>query len=147
MAELSDASDLVNRQRVVKSPAEIAYVRRAAELADAALEAAAALAGPGAFEGDILAAMQGAVFKGGGDYPGNEYIIGSGPGALLCRYYSGRRELDPQDQLTVGLFYYRRAVSDGRPGNSNAVRGGAEADFLLHGAPGCREGSDALYPE
>ena len=101
VAELSDASDLVNRQRVVKSPAEIAYVRRAAELADAALEAAAALAGPGAFEGDILAAMQGAVFKGGGDYPGNEYIIGSGPGALLCRYYSGRRELDPQDQLTL----------------------------------------------
>ncbi len=101
IAELADASELVSRLRVVKSPAEIAYVRRAAELADAALDGAVELAGPGAFEGDILAAMQGAVFKGGGDYPGNEYIIGSGPGALLCRYYSGRRELDPQDQLTL----------------------------------------------
>ncbi|MEL0024655.1 MAG: M24 family metallopeptidase, partial [Alphaproteobacteria bacterium] len=54
-----------------------------------------------AFEGDILAAMQGAVFKGGGDYAGNEFILGSGPGALLVRYFSGRRHLDPQDQLTI----------------------------------------------
>src|SRR5690242_17340640 len=34
---LADASELVNRLRVVKSPAELAYVRRAAELADEAL--------------------------------------------------------------------------------------------------------------
>ena len=59
------------------------------------------LAAPGVFEGEILAAMQGAVFRGGGDYPGNEYIIGSGPGALLCRYFTGRRNLGPQDQLTL----------------------------------------------
>ncbi|MGI9433997.1 MAG: M24 family metallopeptidase, partial [Geminicoccaceae bacterium] len=51
--------------------------------------------------GEILAAMQGAVFKGGGDYPGNPFIIGSGPDALLCRYKSGRRKLDPSDQLTL----------------------------------------------
>ncbi len=101
LCTLSDASELVSRLRVVKSDAEIAYVRCAAALADEALEAARRLARPGAFEGDILAAMQGAVFKGGGDYPGNEYIIGSGPGALLCRYYTGRRHLDAEDQLTL----------------------------------------------
>jgi Xaa-Pro dipeptidase len=98
---LVDASELVSRLRVVKSPAELAYVRRAAELADAALDEANRLARPGAFEGDILAAMQGAVFRGGGDDPANEYIIGSGPDALLCRYYSGRRHLDADDQLTL----------------------------------------------
>ena len=98
---LSDASELVSRLRVVKSPAEIAYVRRAAELADDAWDQACRLTQPGAFEGEILAAMQGAVFAGGGDYPGNEYIIGSGPGALLCRYFTGRRSLDAQDQLTL----------------------------------------------
>ena len=98
---LEDASELVTRQRVVKSPAEIAYVRRAGELADAAWDAALETTAPGAFEGDILAAMQGAIFKGGGDYPGNEFIIGSGDGALLCRYFSGRRHLAAQDQLTL----------------------------------------------
>ncbi len=98
---LEDASLLVSRLRLVKSPAEIAYVRRAAELADDAYDAAVVLSAAGAFEGDILAAMQGAIFRGGGDYPGNDFIIGSGPGALLCRYFTGRRHLDPRDQLTL----------------------------------------------
>jgi Xaa-Pro dipeptidase len=97
----ADGSDLVSRLRVVKSAAELAYVRRAAELADDAYDAAVALTGPGASEAEILAAMQGAVLRGGGDYPGNEYIIGSGRDALLCRYHSGRRALDADDQLTL----------------------------------------------
>lgn len=98
---LTDASELVSRQRLVKSPAELAYVRRAAELADAAYDQAVALTAPGAAEADILAAMQGAVLQGGGDYPGNPFIIGSGRDALLCRYKSGRRRLDVEDQLTL----------------------------------------------
>ena len=98
---LEDASSLVSRLRVIKSPAELKYVRRAGELADDALTEAERLAGPGAFEGDILAAMQGAVFRGGGDDPANETIIGSGRDALLCRYFTGRRNLDPKDQLTL----------------------------------------------
>ena len=98
---LSDASGLVSSQRVVKSPAEIAFVREAGVQADAAWQAALDTARAGVFEGDVLAAMHNAIFSRGGDYPGNEFVIGSGPGALLCRYYSGRRHLDPQDQLTL----------------------------------------------
>jgi Xaa-Pro dipeptidase len=98
---VEEASDLVPTLRVVKSPAEIAYVRRAAELADAALDAGLGLIRAGANEGDILAAMQGAVFAGGGDYPANPFIIGSGPDALLCRTKTGRRVLDAQDQITL----------------------------------------------
>jgi Xaa-Pro dipeptidase len=96
-----DASDIVSRQRVVKSPSEIEYVKIAAALADDALDAALPLIRPGAWEGDILAAMQGAVFKGGGDYPGNEFIIGAGRDALLCRYFSGRKHLENYDQITL----------------------------------------------
>ena len=99
--ELHDASDLVTRLRVVKSPKELEYVRRAAELADEALDEAIALTEAGAFEGDILAAMHSAIFRGGGDYPGNEFIIGSGSDALLCRYFTGRRHLSADDQLTL----------------------------------------------
>jgi Xaa-Pro dipeptidase len=84
-----------------KSAAEIDMHRRAASLSDDALDAALASTRAGAFEGDILADMQGAIFKGGGDYAGNEFIIGSGEGGLLCRYYSGRRHLDANDQLTL----------------------------------------------
>ena len=49
--ELEDASDVVNRLRVVKSPAELEYVRRAAVLA--ACQAALV---PGRIVGDVFAA-------------------------------------------------------------------------------------------
>ncbi|MBO9196454.1 aminopeptidase P family protein [Rhizobium sp. 16-449-1b] len=99
--QISDASYLVSRLRLIKSPTEIAYVERAAALADDALDAALSLTKAGADEAAILAAMQGAVFAGGGDYPANEFIIGSGVDALLCRYKAGRRRLDANDQLTL----------------------------------------------
>ena len=110
---LEDASNLINKLRVIKSPAELGYIRRAAELGDAALHEANQLSVAGAYEGDILAAMQGAVFSGGGDYPGNEFIIGSGPDALLCRYFSGRRHLDGRDQLMLefaGVYRHYHAA-------------------------------------
>ncbi|MQX37685.1 M24 family metallopeptidase [Roseospira navarrensis] len=113
VAVLEDASDLVSRLRLVKSPAEIAYTRRAAHLADDALDAALTEIRPGAFEGDILAAMHGAIYRGGGDDPANEFVIGSGPDALLCRYHSGRRHLDAQDQLTLewaGVYRHYHAA-------------------------------------
>lgn len=96
-----DASELISLLRLLKSPAEIAHVRKAAELADASLAAAEARAAAGAFEGDVLADMQAAVFRAGGDDPANETIIGSGAGAQMCRYFTGRRHLDADDQLTL----------------------------------------------
>lgn len=99
--QMSDASYLISTLRLVKSPAEIAYARKAGQLADAALDAALPLIRPGADEAVILAAMQGAVLAGGGDYPANEFIVGSGADALLCRYKAGRRRLDAKDQLTL----------------------------------------------
>ena len=99
--QMSDASYLVSTLRLVKSPAEIAHARKAGQLADAALDAALPLIRPGADEAAILAAMQGAVLAGGGDYPANEFIVGSGADALLCRYKAGRRRLDDKDQLTL----------------------------------------------
>lgn len=100
-AELRDETDLINRLRVIKSPAELAHTRKAGALADAALDAAIKETRSGAFEGDILAAMHAAIFSAGGDYAGNEFIIGSDVDALLCRYKSGRRHLSENDQLTL----------------------------------------------
>ena len=100
-ATLEDASRLVDHLRAVKSPAEIIYVRQAAKLALAARDAAIATIAPGVDEGSVLAAMQGAIFEGGGDYPANEFIIGSGADALLCRYKAGRRKLESEDQITL----------------------------------------------
>ena len=76
-------------------------MRQAGALADAALAEANRMAVPGAFEGDILAAMQAIFFRGDGDHPSMDFILGSGRDALLCRYFAGRRSLGPQDQMTL----------------------------------------------
>ena len=99
--ELVDASQVVRNLRVVKSPAEIAYVRRAAELADQSLEAMLTATRPGAFEGDIAAAGAVPILAGGGDPPPSGPVLGSGDRALLVRSATGFRHLDPIDQLTL----------------------------------------------
>ncbi|MFN0194246.1 MAG: M24 family metallopeptidase [Aestuariivirga sp.] len=110
---LAEATDLVDKLRLVKSPAELKYVRKAGALGDQALKAAIKKTKAGADEGDILAAQHNAIFSGGGDYPGNEFIIGSGSDALLCRYKAGRRKLTKRDQLTLewaGVYRHYHAA-------------------------------------
>lgn len=99
--QLVDASHIVRELRVVKSPAELAYVRRSAELADDALEAMLAASRPNAFEGAIAAAGSAVLFEGGGDPPPSGPVLGSGDRALLVRSATGFRHLDPVDQLTI----------------------------------------------
>ncbi|WP_102958858.1 M24 family metallopeptidase [Mangrovicella endophytica] len=137
-ASLKDASTLVPMLRAIKSDAEIAYVREAARLADDAFEAALPLIKPGADEADILHALQGSILKAGGDYPANPFIIGSGNDALLCRYKSGRRRLDEDDQLTlewagVKAQYHAalmRTVVIGRPSDRHLELHAAASEAL-----------------
>ncbi len=112
--KVEDQSELITQLRVVKSNEELVYVRRASELADKALDEAWKYTKAGASEAKILAEMQKAVLEGGGDYPANEYIIGSGDNALLCRYQAEKRNLSDKDQLSLewaGTFkHYHSAM-------------------------------------
>jgi Xaa-Pro dipeptidase len=139
--ELVEASDIVSRKRAVKSSAEIEYIREAARLADVAFERAVEKAGPGAFEGDVLAALQGAIYEGGGDPPGNEVIIGSGPRALLVRYAAGMRHMDPVDQLNLewaGVFRRYHAAM------MRTIIVGEASDYQKHAFTVVREGMEAM---
>jgi Xaa-Pro dipeptidase len=98
---LEDASDLIRGLRVVKSPAEQAYVRQAAHLCDDALDALLASARPGGGEGEVGAAMAGAIFRGGGDYGSDLGVLGVGERALLARNSAGSQTMGDKDQLTA----------------------------------------------
>ena len=98
---VQDKSELITKLRVIKSNEEIIYVKKAAELADKALDEVWKHAKAGASESKILAEMNRVIFEGGGDYPANEFIIGSGKNALLCRYQAEKQILSNTDQLTV----------------------------------------------
>jgi len=100
-ANLYDKSELISRFRVVKSDSEIILVKKAAKLADDAMEAIWQNTHAGQSEAKILAEMQKVIFEGGGDYPANEFIIGSGKNALLCRYQSEKQILKSEDQLSL----------------------------------------------
>jgi Xaa-Pro dipeptidase len=137
--QIADASGIVSRLRLFKSPAEINKAEKAAQLADEALDAALPLIKQGGDEAAILGAMQGTIFAGGGDYPANEFIIGSGPDALLCRYKAGRRKLTKNDQLTLewaGVFHHyhaamMRTVLTGKPTKRHLELFEAARDALL----------------
>jgi Xaa-Pro dipeptidase len=112
--DVEDQSELITKLRVIKSNEEIVFVKKAAGLADQALDEAWKYTKAGASEAKILAEMQRIIFEGGGDYPANEFIIGSGHNALLCRYQAEKRNLSETDQLSIewaGAFkHYHSAM-------------------------------------
>ena len=65
--EVEDQSELITKLRVIKSKEEINYVKKAADLADKALDQAWKYTKTGVNEAKILAEMQKIVLEGGGD--------------------------------------------------------------------------------
>lgn len=74
-----DGSGIVGEIRSVKSPAEIACVRRAAALSDRGMRAGIEAAGVGVNEREVAAAVYSAMITGGSEYPGFAPFIRSTP--------------------------------------------------------------------
>jgi len=106
-----DASDLVRLQRLVKSRAELEYVRRAGQLADEALAAANRLTVPGARVGEIYGEMQKVVLAGDGDPSASRWPMGHGEEALLVRYHTGHGTVVRNDQVTVEFAAHARTLN------------------------------------
>lgn len=100
---LTDASDIVRGQRLVKSPAELELVRAAGELADAATLAAIHAAKPGVFDTALSGAAVTAMLAGGGDLPSGGPLVNVGPRALFGRGIGGARRIADTDQVLIEL--------------------------------------------
>ena len=100
---LEDASDVIRSLRLVKSPAEIVHIRRAATLADDALNAMVAVTRSGVLESEITAAGLTSMLRGGGDVPPGAPLVNSGKRAMYGRGVAGPRRLDTNDQVTIEL--------------------------------------------
>lgn len=100
---LVDASDVVRTLRLVKSAAELAYVREAGRLADVAVEAMIAASGPGILDSRVTAAGVAAMLDQGADMPATGPLVNSGPRALYGRGVGGPRRMGETDQLMVEL--------------------------------------------
>ncbi|MEM7425506.1 MAG: Xaa-Pro peptidase family protein [Pseudomonadota bacterium] len=97
--EASDASDVVRLVRLVKSPAELAYVRKAGILCDAAWHVANTRTVPGVFLGDVYGEMMHTIMSSGGDPSASRWPMGAGEEALMVRYHTGKETVAAQDQV------------------------------------------------
>lgn len=90
-----DGSGLVEAGRLIKSPAEIGYIRQAARAAMAGMEQALAEARPGNTENDVAAAVYRATLRHGSEYPGSPpYVISGERSGLPHGTWEGRRLRD-----------------------------------------------------
>jgi Xaa-Pro dipeptidase len=97
--ELVDASDLIRLMRLVKSPAELAYLREAGRLVDEVCAVSQRLTVPGASVGAVYGEMMSAIMRGDGDPSASRWPMGAGEEALLVRYHTGHGTVTPRDQV------------------------------------------------
>jgi len=97
--ELLDASDFVRLLRLVKSPAELGYLRQAGQLVDEACALSQRLTLPGASVGAVYGEMMNTIMRGDGDPSASRWPMGTGEEALLVRYHTGHGTVAPRDQV------------------------------------------------
>jgi Xaa-Pro dipeptidase len=101
--QVVDCSGLVEELRRIKSPAEVAYIRRACELAVTGMAAAVAAAGRGARENEVASAAFAAMIDGGSDFLATDPIVTSGPRARVAHTTFANRTLADGDEVLVEL--------------------------------------------
>ncbi|MCA3600293.1 MAG: aminopeptidase P family protein [Methylobacterium sp.] len=106
---LDDDGHMIRRLRLLKSPAEIAYMRKAGELLDRSLGAVIEAARPGILDSTLKGVYLTTILDGGADMPPNAPLFNSGPRAVFGRGVSAPRRIEPNDQILVEFpVAYRR---------------------------------------
>ncbi len=99
--KLEDDGHLIRKLRVVKSPSEIAYMRKAGEICDRSLDRVIAAARPGMLDSDLKAVYLASILGDGADMPPNAPLFNSGERAVYGRGVTNPRRLEAQDQILV----------------------------------------------
>ena len=98
---LEDASDVVRGLRLIKSPAELEYVRKAARISDAALLDMIKTCQPNTLDTMVTGAGLNAMLSNGGDVPPAGPLVNCGRRALYGRSVTGSHAIKDEDQVTI----------------------------------------------
>ena len=125
-----DCSDLVSHQRIIKSPAEIAYQRAAGKAAEAGMQAAIDTARPGSTEQTMAAAICAAMVLAGSDRPGPG-VLSTGERAFHLHGGYNDRVIQPGDHVQVETtpnvrYYHARFMRPIKSGYASQ----ADHDFV-----------------
>jgi Xaa-Pro aminopeptidase len=99
--QVHDAHPFVNALRARKSEAELALIRKAAEISAEGHKELMRKATEGAAEYDYQAIIEGAFLRGGAERPAYGAIVGSGPLSSQLHYMKNRRRFEPGDVVVV----------------------------------------------
>lgn len=98
---IADASDLVEELRLIKSPQELAYMRRSAQLCDIGMAAGIAVMRDGAWEYEVAAAVLHAQYLSGQDDDAAVVLIGSGPHSALGHNSYRNKQMRAGEQVSL----------------------------------------------
>jgi Xaa-Pro dipeptidase len=90
--------------RLVKSPAELDYIRRAGQIVNTCRDIAIAGTAPGVDEGEIMGKLWYTVFTEDGDPPAHRSPIGNGASALNTRYTTRRKRIGENSAPDTGTI-------------------------------------------
>lgn len=94
---MQDSSGIIEQFRLIKTPAEIDNLRKAAEISDASLEQIMSVIKPGVSELDLVAELEYAIKKNGAGNISFETMVLFGERTSLLHGKPGRRKLKPGD--------------------------------------------------
>jgi Xaa-Pro aminopeptidase len=103
MADIRDASGLVEQVKLLKSPQEIAYVREAARLSDLGMQASIETAAPGKTDNEIAAAAYEAMIAAGGEFMSFDPLVLSGRRSGIMHTSHKRVPVHPGEPIVVEL--------------------------------------------
>lgn len=101
--EIQSPSKMLAKLRQIKSPAEIALMRRAIDITCDALIEAMRTAEPSMFEYQLEAIIEYIFKKEGAEYPAFPSIIGSGPNSTILHYSKNRRKIVNGDLVVMDV--------------------------------------------
>jgi Xaa-Pro aminopeptidase len=111
---VTDGSDVLREARWLKSPQEIAYIEKAAEIADIGLEAARNAIRPGVTELEVYGEIAQAMANAGGENPAITLPVLSGPKANTGHALASRKMIEAGEQVNVDVCgVYQRYHANG----------------------------------
>ncbi|MBR1165063.1 M24 family metallopeptidase [Bradyrhizobium elkanii] len=106
-ATVLDASQVVARQRAIKSPAELDYMRHAAQITKKGLDAVLPIIKPGITENDVAAVLSHALIKAGSEYYSLQPIVTVEGGTFHTTYKRRPLQVGQTVMMEFGGTYQR----------------------------------------
>lgn len=99
--EMKDVTPLIDRMRVIKSPAEIEILRRNGKISAKAIKMAMKATKPGVYEYELEGVVMGEILRNGCNGPAYPPIIGSGPNSCVYHYSRSSRRMNAGEVILM----------------------------------------------